>query len=298
MFEYTKDNFIQFGYNSRPFQFRKETTDQFFVRYGRAQRPPMDFKSELMHTAKLIQNLAQNKPIVVLFSGGLDSELVLRSFLEADVPVKAATMRFSKDLNLHDIQYAIDFCHSNKITHDVYELDIEHFLKNDLSSYAAPVMCPSPQFPAILWLLDQIEGFPVIASGDTFLKRAESTNDFTFYEREKYFSYYYHLIRSERPGVPAFLQYTPELLLSFLLDPTLKEYVSHRAKKEKLLSISKYKYDIYSSHFDLKHREVVNGFEKIQDLDRHYRSELKSKFPSSDTSISIPYKHFIDMLSP
>jgi hypothetical protein len=149
-----------------------------------------------------------------------------------------------------------------------------------------------------MWLIDQVDGLPIIGSGDCYVTRIEDTNDFYFYEKEKYFSYYFYLIKHMRPGIPAFLQYTPELMLSFFQSPALREYVTWRAQREKLLSISKFKHQIYASHFpDIKDRPLYNGFENLPEIDSKYRDLLTTRFPNSDNVVKFPYNSIVHDLT-
>ena len=296
MYQYTDKNFIQFGYNSKHFVYRSSPSDKFFVQYGKVRRKVKSFKEELIITAQLIKEQSKALPLWILFSGGLDSEIALRSFIEAGIPVNVAIARFKKGLNEHDIRYAVDFCDSNKISFKFFDIDVESFWKNQLEDYALPISCISPQFPVIMWLIDQIDGLPIISSGDSFLSRLPNTNDFYFYEREKYFSYYFHLMRRERPGVPAFLQYSPELLLSFLIDPELERHIQYLSKEKKLCSITKWKYQIYKQHFQLKNRPIFTGFEALGYSEAYYRNLLEIKCKGSDQDIVMPYEIFIKKL--
>jgi len=296
VYQYTDENFIQFGYNSEPFVYRTSSSDKFFVKYGKARRKVKSFKEELITTARLIKEKSEGLPLWVLYSGGLDSEVVLRSFSEAGVSVNAAIAWFKKGLNEHDIRYAVDFCESSQIPFKFFDIDVESFWKKQLKDYALPISCISPQFPVILWLIDQIDGFPILGSGDSFLSRIPNTNNFYFYEREKYFSYYFHLMRKNRPGVPAFVQYTPELMLSFLIDPELVRHVKYLSKEKKLCSISRWKYQVYKQHFSLKNRPDFTGFELLDYSEAYYRNLLKTKCKGGDQDIVIPYESLVKTL--
>ena len=295
MYEYTDKNFIRFGYNKTPFVTRSSEDDNFFVHYGSIRREIKSFKEEMLITAKLIKEKSGGKPLWVLCSGGMDSEVVLRSFIESHIIVNVAIARFENDLNEHDIRYAIDFCKSNNIHFELFDINVESFWEKELEDYAVPISCISPQFPIVLWLMDQVDGIPIIGSGDSFLARYVNSNTFYFYEREKFFSYYFHLMRRKRFGVPAFLQYTPELLLSFLFDPELKKFIQI-AKTKKILSISKWKYQVYKQHFNLKNRPIFTGFEQLEYLNSYYYERLKVKCQGGNENIIISYRQFINIL--
>ena len=84
--ELSQNNHFKFGYNGAWFNERSEDRDQWIVSYGRCSREPEDWRSECLETARLIQS-STSKPINVLFSGGIDSEVVLQSFMFAGISV-------------------------------------------------------------------------------------------------------------------------------------------------------------------------------------------------------------------
>ncbi len=298
IFDYTDQNHLSYGYNGGSFNLRRAPTDTFDIRYSAIRRPPGDFRQELMETARCIQRKT-NKPLWVCFSGGMDSEVTLLAFVLAGIPVQAATIRMNSGLNDHDIRYAFKFCAKHGIPQKVFDLDLSAFLAANLARYDY-LQCCSPQFAPVLWLMEQIiasGGLPIVGNGDACLVRVENTNDFYFVEKEKYFSYYGLLLHHKAEGVPAFLQYTPELFLSFLKSKRLASYIAGECRRQKLLSISKYKHDIYSEFLELEKRPVYNGFENVTEIDTYYRDLLKAKFPGSDCEIRIPYHRLVQILS-
>ena len=276
MFDYTHENYFSFGYDGQKFNTRKDENSVLWANFAPVKRAHDSFRDECIKTAKLIRTKT-SEDLYVLFSGGMDSEIVLRSFIEAGIEINAITVEFEDGLNEHDILWSRKFCKAHNVNHIIKPLNIEKFWREMLFDYASPVQCNSPQFPVTMWLIDQTPGFPIIGSGDSEIKRHEGTQDFVFNERENYLTLYLYLIRRNREGVPAFFQYTPELLLSFFEHPILKEYRNFRAKERKLTSISDYKFSIYQHSFpSLEGRPVFNGFERVQELDQHFRVILRN----------------------
>jgi asparagine synthetase B (glutamine-hydrolysing) len=78
-------------------------------------------------------SIRQTKYVEVLYSGGLDSELVLLSCLKNNIPVIAITLVIKIDgltINTHDLYYAEKFCRENDIIHKLIELDADKFFEN------------------------------------------------------------------------------------------------------------------------------------------------------------------------
>lgn len=106
------------------------------------------------------------KTVEVLYSGGLDSELVLRACIKNKIPVTAITMKLYIDnilINSHDIYYSEKFCRENNLTQKIVDFHIRPFYENgDHVNYLKPYYVTSPHVATHMWLLEQCSGFPVI----------------------------------------------------------------------------------------------------------------------------------------
>jgi hypothetical protein len=108
----------------------------------------------------------QTKYVEVLYSGGLDSELVLLSCIKNNIPVIAITLIIKIEgliINTHDLYYAEKFCRENDITHKLVELDADKFFQNgNHLSYLTPYYIIEPHVATHLWLLEQCSYFPIV----------------------------------------------------------------------------------------------------------------------------------------
>ena len=108
----------------------------------------------------------QTRNIEVLYSGGLDSELVIRTLQIAKLPVVALTLELRVQnitINAHDLYYADKYCRENNVLQRKVVLDIDRFFGNgDHIAYLAPYHGVQPNIAAQFWLLEQASGFPVI----------------------------------------------------------------------------------------------------------------------------------------
>jgi hypothetical protein len=108
----------------------------------------------------------QTKYVEVLYSGGLDSELVLLSCLKNKIPVIAITLIIKVEgliINTHDLYYAEKFCREHSITHKLVELDADNFFENgNHLPYLTPYYIIEPHVATHLWLIEQCSYFPII----------------------------------------------------------------------------------------------------------------------------------------
>lgn len=291
--ELTHKNHFRFGYDREAFSFRQSSVEKWWVQYGACERAPGTFYEECLATAELIRSKT-DLPIFILFSGGVDSEVVLRSFVEAKITVTAAIMRFNNDLNIHDISYAVIACESLNVPYRFFDLNILDFWQNGAGPYAAKTRCFSPQLIATMWLMDQIPGYLVMGSGECLLVRQSAGWD--LWEKERIASWYRHLMIRKRNGCPAFFQYTPEIMLSYLQDPLVQRLVKNEFPE--IVTTEGLKLEIYQQHFNLISRKKFTGFEKLQAEDAILRTQLKKLYSDSDQIVKTDMRELVPMLNP
>lgn len=107
-----------------------------------------------------------NKIVEVLYSGGIDSELVLASCLKQGIPCRAVTMRLLTNncaINTHDLYYSERFCRAQGIPQHIVDLDCDRFFGNgDFVAYLEPYLITEPHVATHFWLLEQCSSFPVL----------------------------------------------------------------------------------------------------------------------------------------
>ena len=294
---YTHRNHFVFGYNDGAYNSRSSADDVWSVSYGTVTKDVGTFRSECYRAAQLVENLALtgSLPISVMFSGGSESEMMLRSFTEQSIPVEVHIMQFEDNINRHDIQDAFDFCESQGITPIKHTLNILDFWRGPAYDYAERTKCVSPQLLSTMWLMDQIDGLPVLGSAECYIAY-EDLSRYQYYdhmtnklvqneileypkkpwylhEREKIAAWYRHPMLDDRPAVPGFFQYTPELMLSFLQHPWTQRLA--RCEEWGKLSNASTKKIIYEEAFPgLRQKKKTTGFEHIMEHDAVIRAEL------------------------
>lgn len=114
----------------------------------------------------------QTEFVNVLYSGGIDSELVLYSCLWNKIPTKAVTMRLMVrgcPINLTDLYYSEKFCRANNVDQIIIDLDVEQFLENGVHyEYLKKYLITEPHVATQFWLLEQCSGFPVLGGDYTW----------------------------------------------------------------------------------------------------------------------------------
>lgn len=315
----THDNHFEFGWGKGRFNFANKK-QKYWVKFGRAKYFPKSFKDECIRAANLI-NVNANKPILIFFSGGIDSEIVVRSFLAINVSIEVAIMKLkwknNDHINKHDTKYAYNFCHKHNIKIHEVTIDIEEsfntFVMNIAKEYT------TDRFGIIIQH-ELIRYFPnyhiVFGGGDIKLIR-------------------YRELGEKRPGLcilenplavqaievansvktivsDRFFCHTPELMLSWLLEPDVQHWIQYEVALNSYFgSINNHSiksFVLYKIFPDLEIRPKLNGFETWELLQpeadkkdpiNFKRLKLKKLYGNGNTqTIRIDYKDLYKMLIP
>jgi len=108
----------------------------------------------------------QTTKVEVLYSGGLDSELVLLACIRKNIPVIAMTLVIVIDgmiLNTHDLYYAEKFCRQNNIEQKLFYLNANEFYDSGkYLDYLIPYRIIEPHVATHFWLIEQCDYFPIL----------------------------------------------------------------------------------------------------------------------------------------
>jgi hypothetical protein len=291
----SKNNFFKFGYNERVFSNRQNLQDTFWVSYEKCQRPVGDFKSECLIAAQEIYKTYGDK-IRLCLSGGMDSEIMAESFRLAKIPFKAVIMKFYDDLNLHDIQWAIDYCLKHNLEYEFYHLNALDFLNSEnfnVISTKTGCVAPGIVFQIKMVLDLTARGYiPIVGAGDCWFKKI---NEFWYLSHsEVYTSLWRAQLQYQFQAVMRFFQWSAELVYSFLIDPTVLKMC--RNEIPNITDHMPIKNEILKKYFSYMERPKYTGVEKLQKISDDIRKELVIKLPTSYQYSYMNYWHALESL--
>jgi hypothetical protein len=297
--EITNNNWLKWGFDGiYDFSFRTHAEQKYTLSIEKCSRTITNFKNESLNCARMIYEKAQekNQDVWISYSGGIDSEFVARTFIEANIPFKIATTVFKNGHNDYDVFYSRQFCQKYDLKLYEFNLDIEKFLENEMWDYAKNTSCASPMFPSHFKLWDSLDGFIVGGHGDMVFKRTYYTNDWNFRVKENEDSVYRYFVWKNRQSAPGFFAYTPEMFLSFIWEEEISRLFlfGHRSKVSGSVGA---KERVYNKYYIMDNRIKQHGFEKINNIDLYYRTELEKMIPGNNT-VYIPIQTLLKSLWP
>lgn len=127
MYQYTKNNHAVWGWGNGDYNRPSgNPLEPWHFTTGKCSREHMGFRKEAILAAKEMCD-STAKPIMLAFSGGIDSQVVFLSLIENNIEFVPLIIRYKfkeQSLNEHDISAAFEMCSRYKIIPKVEELDV------------------------------------------------------------------------------------------------------------------------------------------------------------------------------
>lgn len=314
MKQYSFNNHYILGFNGVPFSSRKHKDDQFYCQYGRATQE-MNLRDACNEAAHLILNTI-SKDAWLCFSGGIDSEIMVRSFMDQRLPFKVVMFRFKNGENDHDLKTAFSFCEKYNLPYQILELDFYDWFKSDECKEVIKTSHSNNVTQLYLcWMIAEVNrlgGHPIIAIGDPLLLRSVPSDfnsvryNFNSYNEEV--EDQWHLYSEEDiDGVPQrfsvmnnldcypnFSCHTPNIFRAFIDDAMVHKVITD-------FNSYRFTYDnrfkMYSQYFNLEYRPRYHGAENIIN-NEGYKKILKEINPNHCTRYRIKYSDLLSLTAP
>lgn len=300
----------------------RERSDEIFVaKYGRCETEIATWRQANVEAACRIlrESQARNLRPLILYSGGLDSEIVLFSFLEARKTLEAAglldpnfeidvvTLRLTPDLNQHDIQYVKKFRARLGEFHFPAaglrflerELDvIAYWASEDFMPLARSTQVVSPILVCQIWLCEKMLGeradyLPIIGQGEIHLVKNTPPDyepgispylpsKWSIVETENLCGLYRYFASRNLPAIPGFFQFLPEQFEAQLrTNRVLHELIANQ-RVGKLGTRSSKPEILALDYPELETRPKYHGFEQIEEEHDRMRKHLGSLMPDCE----------------
>lgn len=285
----SENNWYTWSYNDKLFG-RQDGNDSFSTQFTSITKPVGTFKKELLNAARSTMDHCDSKP-VVLFSGGLDSEIMLRSFLEIGVIPEVVIARYENDYNIYDVSYAVTICSILNVPYKILDMNLAKFYENEAERYSELAQIDRPRALPYCKLLETIDGFPIMGASD--LSPWRTNEDYSVkgiwmmrcWEHDIGWSKF--LRKINKPGIAEWFKWTPGLVLSYLQTSWFKKLINDEYYG-KLGSNSTKIIGYREAYPDILEREKQTGFEKADLLINEFEIFLQKKYNV------FPYRQSVD----
>lgn len=219
MFEYTKDNHLVYGYNNEPWQEWRRPGDQFFWTVGRPEKPGLDWASACTLAARTIAGSVGRYKLALAFSGGMDSQFMLLSFIKAGVDFEVFHLSTGHPF---ETPAALAFCAKLGIECNVIELDPTRFFEEGYKEFD-DLPGSHGAYQLHLYLIEYLIdcGYLTVV-GETLLTRAHGAQ-WCLAQGAPFMAPSRYLRRNGWPGFPTFFSYLPEQLSAYVSSSYMKQ---------------------------------------------------------------------------
>lgn len=294
----TENSHLRYWYNEdRNAVWRTNELDTTSMSIGGCTRKPMTLKAELVRNARALKHAYPN--LTVFMSGGLDSEIALRSFLAAGIVPRLATIKFVGDNNNYDIGPMLHWVTGMGLKCDVIQFDPQEFFDSG-ECYEIGLKYQAYTFyqQMLLRIAETLE-IPMITVDEVELEKLPTMNwetgeyefKWSFLKKEDQDGVWRRF--ADKTGIPAlnnFYTYSPESMLAFLQESTVAELIRDRIPFKYGWTSSKMK--IYGSlGYDFRPRPKWHGMENYY----HIWDSVIYNMPSKGLAFN-PRQYKVDAL--
>lgn len=205
----------------RAIEYCIDDSSRFFVRYHSPTRDYSDMRTEFFNDAKRISE--EHGPVYVAFSGGADSQIIARCFVDQQLPAEFVFLHVvgCNDVELQQVRKCENFF---KIKVTVFELDIES-KREEWTRLAVTEKNAAMHQYQFAWLSEQLpESWPLITQGSVEPAIVGTSSD----DVGIYHNYFeemecrFRMIGLTRPVID--FPFSPEAVAAYYTDDGMKTF--------------------------------------------------------------------------
>ena len=278
MTNFTLNNHLKYTIGDRLYGYRETPIEKYKVTCGqidKAYYKTSDWLNEQYRTADTIYQ-EFGKDLMVMFSGGTDSEIVLRAFKHIGVTPRAVFVKFKNDYNIVDLYMAEKIAQNIGIKIEVIEFDVKDFYHSGQAwEFASEIQCRQMAYLTVYHHIRKLQT-PAVMGGEMLFKRhvdhAGSRWYYCIRENEDASAMRFSN-KYEIPLVNEWFSYTPEMMGYYLEHPKIRWLFSERYNY-KLSSVSSKNTILHQYMPDLLEKRKTHGYERLLGFNGETYAEL------------------------
>jgi len=273
---FTHNNHLSYTINDTQYGYRQTCYDKFKVKVGNIDTDYYKTSSwlqEQYRTANLIYK-EFGKDLLVLFSGGTDSEIVLRAFTHIGVKPRIVFIKFANDYNLGDLLLAKRISTELDLALEVIDFDVVDFYKSGQAyEFASNIHCRQLAYLTVYHTILKLQA-PAIMGGEMLLRQTNSKWYYCFRENEDASAMRFSL-KYNIPLVNEWFSYTPEMIAYYLDEPIIQDLIDNKLPY-KLSSISTKNQVLNKLMPTLLEKTKTHGYEHLMGMNLEAYRKLQN----------------------
>lgn len=172
---FSENNWVSWQYNNGPLHSRSPSADAVFKTvYTPTDQLIGTLWEEAVKGAKTTLDLHPGLTPSLFFSGGVDSEMMLRAFIHIGAKPNVYVVRFEDDINIYDVSYAVAIANSLGIDIKIIDMNIKKFYENEAETVSEIAQCDRPRALPQMKFADYVDGLPILCMADVTWQRSNS----------------------------------------------------------------------------------------------------------------------------
>jgi hypothetical protein len=239
---FTHNNHLTYSIGDRLFGVRETPYEKFKVAAGKIDLEyykTSNWLNEQYRTAAIISQ-EFGKDLVLMFSGGTDSEICLRALLHIGIKPRTVFIKFKNNYNLGDYTIAQQIADELDIELEIAEIDVIDFYRSGQAyELAGEIHCRQIAYLTVYKTILDMQ-MPAVMGGEMLLRRhvdpIGSKWYYCFRENEDASAMRFGL-KYNIPLVNEWFSYTPEMMGYYIEHPSIQRLITERFNY-KLASVS------------------------------------------------------------
>lgn len=214
------DNWLEWSYDEKPCAPPSTLTSKFNLKINRiSSRKIEDYYTELLNNASRVRD-STSGPLDLFFSGGVNSQIILRTYLDLKIPVNLYVVRYNDGINCDDVIHAEKICKSLNCQYQIIDFNLQSFFENDVEDIYQKCFSLEARKLVLLKVIEKTTGTPIFGDNEFYFVKKD--NSWLLKLTEENFRMLTCSKNFNRSMMPSWFYHSPELLLSYLQLPTIK----------------------------------------------------------------------------
>lgn len=260
------NGWVQWKMNDLLYGARKTKDDVCTFNFKKTNDNVASYYDELLNNARMMRDYYSD-PFDVLYSGGIDSEVIIRAFKDLGIKHNTIIVRYNDGYNKREIDCALELVKGMNIPYKIIDFDIKKFFENDAYDWCIKSSCLRVgRVNHVKFCVDFCDNIPVMGEGDVYWHRSlesdySKKSDWKFVVGEANHTCNMFLTSIGKENVCDFYEFTPNLIKAYNNLPIIKRLLDDRIPGKHSNWSSKWL--IHKEIWpDMKQRVKLTGLEK------------------------------------
>jgi len=262
----TYNGWLTWSFNDVPFGLRKGKDDVYTLNINTSTitEPVKSYKEELYNNARLMRDYHVGT-FDVLLSGGIDSEVVVRTFKDLMIPHDTYIFKYENNINYKDVTSAVEIATCLNIPYKIIDFNLEKFFEAEAYDVFQKSGCiRAGRLPHIKFF-DYIDNIPVMGDAEPYWSRVlqrdySQKSNWIFPLNEANHNSSMYLQSIGRPNVCDWYEFNPNLVKAFNELPLIQDLINDKLPGK--LSCWTSRTPIHTEIWpDIKHKHKLTGYE-------------------------------------